>query len=161
MALLLKILQGNGKRINLRVLALSINAWMLAGAVLFLMAVLSDLLTAAYAEDQGKWEFMHAMITGPHWYQVVIPFIVYAILPQMMWFRKLRRNIIISLLIVLVWFGAFYTVRYITQLEGIKIPLPDLGIQALFSQYGMKIFIQAILISVTYLFIVKKEKSIG
>lgn len=154
---LIKIFQRTTSRINFRIIALSLNLWILVGGTLFLISILLDLFNAAFSEDQDKWLFMLGMITGHHWFQFIIPLFGYAILPQILWFKKLRQTIFSSILIVVAWFASYYLVIYLTKMEGSMVTIADLSIPELLNDYGMKIIAVAFLVIVTYWIFFRKK----
>ena len=112
LVLLLKIFKANTRNPDLDILINSLNILLLTGSLLFLISMLINFYRVTIADDPMERDFMMALATGQNWYQMAIPSIVYAILPNLLWFNKLRKTIYSSGLIVLCWFITFYAVEY-------------------------------------------------
>jgi hypothetical protein len=78
---------------NMDVLVLAVNNVLLIAAMLYLLVVvlsLSQLLMASYAgAEQERYRWL-TRITGPYWFGWWLPVIVKVIIPQALWFEKLR-----------------------------------------------------------------------
>ena len=107
-----KIFNFNLIQLYIDALIVAINKMMLCGAVLFLIAMGANYYHAVNSGNPMERDFMIGLLTGPHWFQLIIPVIMYALLPQVMWIRKLVNNIYSSMAIVASWFISFYLIRY-------------------------------------------------
>jgi hypothetical protein len=90
----------------------SLNLVLLSGSILFLLAFLTDNYLSFHSQERLGWEFMVGVLTGPHWYQIVLPVFGYAVLPQMLWWARLRRSVYSSFTIFLFWlFGYLFIIQ--------------------------------------------------
>ncbi len=105
------------KYTDVKSLVITINILLLVGSIMFLTGTIINFYRALIAGDPMERDFMIGLATGPHWYQIVVPLLVYAIFPIILWIRKLRETIYSAGLIVLSWFIAFYFLVYLTYNE--------------------------------------------
>jgi hypothetical protein len=91
------------------------NNLLLTGGMLFALAFAADLLTKFNSTGNDNADFMREILSGPHWYQYVFPIIIYLVLPQVEWSRKIRSNIFISLFIVVTWIITYIIIYYLSR----------------------------------------------
>lgn len=89
-------------------LSLTTNILLLAGAFVFLAALISNTIYTWQSGNTEGIQFMLSALTGVHWYQFVIPVFNFGILPNVLWFKKAQRSLYSSGLILLVWIISYY-----------------------------------------------------
>lgn len=90
------------------------NMLMLLGGILFLLAMAVNIFTAWYSENEFEREMIITILTGPNWYQVVIPILTFGILPQLLWIKKLRETIYSSFNIIILSFIGTILVNHLS-----------------------------------------------
>ena len=103
------------RQFNLSCLTIAINSCLLIGGTLFLSTIIINMGKAWYSGNESERDFLISMITGPHWFQLVIPIFNYALLPNLMWFKNLRKSIFVSFALVICWYTSFFVMNYLTN----------------------------------------------
>lgn len=146
---LLVIFKVKSGKVNFVSLVLAANLLLLIGGILFLLTIISNTLHAWFSENEFEREMIISMITGPNWFQIVIPVFTYGLLPQTMWIGKLRSTIYSSFIIVMLWFGSYFLVDYLSH-GSININFPS-------SEYSKKAVLFIALLTVFYFIILKSR----
>jgi hypothetical protein len=114
--------------IDVALLIRATNILLLITGLIFLVALISDSVIKILTDDTEGKEFIMSMLLGPHWYQVVLPLINYAILPQLEWRKANRNSIILSMVIVTIWLGSLWIIyskakaeRFITSFPSVDV----------------------------------------
>ena len=58
---------------------------------------------------------MISVATGSHWFQFVIPFIVFGLLPNILWIKNFRKSMYAPLFIVICWFASYFIIHYLSE----------------------------------------------
>ncbi len=77
----------------LRQLIVFSNVLLLSGAVLFLLITLCDFLIQVRSSDEYEQYVLLNRITGPYWFAYWGAVLCKGWLPQLLWFKRLRRSI--------------------------------------------------------------------
>ncbi|HLG34101.1 MAG TPA: hypothetical protein VI757_04415, partial [Bacteroidia bacterium] len=112
---LLIIFKVKSGKANFVSLVLAANILLLAAGILFLVTIIANTWLAWNSGNEFERDFIISIATGPNWYQIMIPVFVYGILPQAMWFAKLRRTIFSSLILIILWFASYFMVAYLSH----------------------------------------------
>jgi len=112
---ILIIFKINFGKLNFDSLVTAANFLLLIGGMLFLITIICNTLYAWNSGNEFERDFIISTATGPNWFQIGIPFLVYGLLPQLMWIGKLRKTIYSSFVIVVLWFGSYFLVDYLSH----------------------------------------------
>lgn len=93
------------------------NILFLISGVIFTLGFLLDNILSTLSEGSEKIDFIINLLSGPHWYQYVIPVINFAVLPHLLWSSKLRQTIYTSFGIVIIWILTYYVTYALTKAE--------------------------------------------
>jgi hypothetical protein len=91
------------KNFKLPCIVLSANILLLSGSILFLIVITFNFFMTQYSGNESEKEFFISIITGPHWFQFVIPLINFAILPEILWIKKIRNSFFPSFIVIIWW----------------------------------------------------------
>lgn len=110
----LVVIKINFKKFDINGVIKTANMLLLLAATLFLLPMAVNIFTAWYSENEFEREMIITILTGPNWYQVVIPILTYGILPQLLWIKKLRSTIYSSFNIIILSFIGTLLVNYLS-----------------------------------------------
>ena len=110
-----------------------------------------------FSEDDFERNFIISLATGPNWFQFFLPIFNLGFLPNLMWFKNLRRTIYTSFVIVTWWHLSFYLIRYLT-IRKMSHPSHDSHTDFLTAEYFEKGFIFSVLLLIIYLILNRKNK---
>ena len=88
---------------------------MLSAAILFLTSISVNTLLTIKSGNSDELNFMISVATGSHWFQFVIPVILYGLLPNVLWIKSFRKSIYIPLFIVISWFASYFIINYFSE----------------------------------------------
>jgi hypothetical protein len=160
LVLLLLILKAFRKEIkmidNLRLINAIGNTLLLSSVIYF-----SDLAVWLYRAILSGGEYEQYVITsrfvGPYWWAFwIFLFLPYWLLPQILWIRKFRRNIIFLLIITLIWELSF-TIRMYTPYYGNSEW--SLYFHAEWTEYLIHLLCYLPVVFVAYLIVYSKKRS--
>lgn len=80
--------------------------------VVFFAIVIANISFARWNNNESERDFIIAFINGPHWYQIVIPFVNYGILPLLLFIPALKRNFYSAFVIALLWIVSIQWLNY-------------------------------------------------
>lgn len=145
--------------LNLSCLTISANVLLLTGGVLFLAAMAINTGKAWYSGNESERDFVIILVTGSHGFQFVIPIINYALLPNLMWFKNLRKSIHASFVLVICWHLSFFLIKFLSGRS--EQPYVNHASHAEFpwAEYSGKAAAFVILLTLSYIFVLKQNKS--
>lgn len=111
---LFKLFDVSIKYPDFNLLIKAMNTLMLTGAIMFMTGIIANYYMMSHSENPMDKEFMVNLITGPHWFQLAIPVLLYGVLPNMFWIKKLRNSINTAMILVVSWFAGFYLIDYLS-----------------------------------------------
>lgn len=88
------------------------NVLLLMGGVMFSLAMIISISNTWLNGDEFGKSAMIDMISGPKWFQFVLPVLVFGLLPHAMWVFKFRHSVQASMGIVMAWFLSYFTIVY-------------------------------------------------
>lgn len=133
------------------------NSLLLMGGILFFLTIAINLFVAWQSENEFELQAFISIATGAHWFQFMIPIFSFAFLPNILWIKRLRKSINASFLLVICWYLSKFMVDYLTLAEEInpshhsslgKIPM---------TEYFEKSIVFAILFTVTFMIVNRKQ----
>jgi hypothetical protein len=105
--------------INKPVLIRAANYMLLLGSVIPLFLLLTVLISACFADEYDRYTYLNRLF-GPYWFAYwFFVFIPYGLLPQLLWLKRLRRSIIASFIIIMIW----GLLTFVTIIPGLYIKL--------------------------------------
>jgi hypothetical protein len=78
--------------LNMSVLVIAINCILLLAAIMYLCSILM-LIYTEYAEPDRWRTTIFARATGPYWWAMWFQFMIFLIIPQALWVKKLRASV--------------------------------------------------------------------
>ncbi len=145
-------------RIEWPVLIVSLNLSMLTGGVFFLSAFIGDTVSTLVREGVAGLDFMLSIATGVHGYQLILPLFVYAVLPQILWFRKIRNSVYSSFLIVISWWLSYYIISYLNGKENSGFSQQPLDIKTLILGYSWQTLVLIPYVAGIYFYVLIRKK---
>ena len=112
---ILEILNIKYTKPNLNILILTINLIMLSASLLFLTSISINTLLTIKSGNSDELNFMISIATGSHWFQFVIPVLLYGLLPNILWIKNFRKSIYIPFFIVICWFASYFIIHYLSE----------------------------------------------
>ncbi len=112
---ILEILNIKYTKPNLNILILTINLIMLSASILFLTSISINTLLTIKSGNSDELNFMISVATGSHWFQFVIPIILFGLLPNILWIKNFRKSIYIPFFIVICWFASYFIIHYLSD----------------------------------------------
>ena len=123
--------------------------------LVFFAIVIANISFARFNNNEAERDFIISFINGPHWYQVVLPFFNYGILPLLLFIPALKRNFNVAFVIALFWIISIQWLNYQANVFNYR-PGFEQNIQ--WSEFGAKISLFAgIYLLALMLFLNKKE----
>ena len=156
---LLKVFHISSSRFNINALVLAMNLVLLTAGVLFLTTFIVDTVMSLTADYEFGMSLILGFISGPHWFQFAIPFLIYAILPNVLWSGKNRSTIYSTMIIESIWYGSYFLVDFLNNRDGTIMPAQNIDVQIPIAAYAEKALIFIASISLVYLFISKRKHS--
>jgi hypothetical protein len=138
------------KQLKLSTVIISANVLLLIGGTLFLGVMTTNLSMSWYHGNEFEKDFLVNVITGPHWFQFVIPLLNFALLPHLMWFKKLRSITTVSVLLVTWWIVSNYYINYLSNNERLIHSVHDLHTGFFTIEYVEKAIIFIALLTITF-----------
>jgi hypothetical protein len=138
------------KQLKLSTVIISANVLLLIGGTLFLCVMTTNISMSLYHGNDFEKDFLVNAITGPHWFQFVIPVLNFALLPHLMWFKKFRSTTTVSLLLVAWWIVSNYYINYLSKKESVIHSAHDLHTGFFTIEYVEKAIIFIALLTITF-----------
>lgn len=104
--------------------------------LVFFAIVIANISFARYNNNEAERDFIISFINGPHWYQVVIPFINYGVLPLLLFIPAFKRNFNVAFGIALFW---IISIQWLNYQANIFNNRPGFEQNMNWSEYGTKI----------------------
>ncbi|MBK5285794.1 MAG: hypothetical protein JJE25_10365 [Bacteroidia bacterium] len=113
---LLHILKIHFGKVKFDSIVSTVNLLLLFGGILFLVTIISNTWRTWNSENDFEREMIVSIVTGPQWFQVIIPVFSYGLLPHVMWIRKFRNSIYSSFIIVIFWILKYFFIAYLSNI---------------------------------------------
>jgi hypothetical protein len=91
--ILLKFTKLFDNKINTNILVTATNWLLLFAATVYLILFASEIFVSYYSQNEYEQFAVSNRIFGPYWFAFAIRAFIYILLPQMMWFKKVRASI--------------------------------------------------------------------
>lgn len=95
---LLKFSKVSIKAIDIKTLINATNWLLLLAGSIYLIVLTSEIFIAYYSQNEYEQYAVSNRIFGPYWFEFAIQAFVYMLLPQMMWFKKVRTSVIATII---------------------------------------------------------------
>jgi hypothetical protein len=112
---ILSLFRKNSNEKLINYIILSLNNMLLIAGLFFLFTIITNTTMAWYNQNEFEKQIIISSIQGPKWYQYVIPTFNFALLPNILWFKKIRSSIYFSFCIVLFWIITSNIVGYLSK----------------------------------------------
>jgi molybdopterin-containing oxidoreductase family membrane subunit len=149
--LVLQVFNLGFRNLNFRTLALSLNILLLISGILFLLTIGVNACFAWFSGNEFEKEIIISVATGPTWFQFMIPFFIYGVVPHFLWIPKFRRTIYSTGIIVVMWFAAYFITAWLSHVKS--------SFNILTIEYVEKAALFILMLVVSYFFIDRKIKA--
>jgi hypothetical protein len=152
----LQLFRSHRLSVNFDSAIIASNTLILSSGFFFLCSIISNTTMAWTSGNESERNLIISFVTGPHWYQFIIPVFNYGILPNFMWFKKFRKSIALSFSIVSWWLLSSYVISSLDK-NNSKTHI-YLSEKFPFEEYAWKLAIFLVLFLIVYRFVLRKQK---
>lgn len=133
----------------------SVNYALLSGSVFYIMLILIDIVMSFSASEFDQYTVLNRYV-GAYWL-AIWPFMIvpYGILPQILWFRKLRSSTTASMIVIVYWwFSSLIRIvpHFLARSWDVLIYFDYPGLL-------LKVIIYIVIIGSLYFFLARKERN--
>jgi len=152
--ILLKFTKLFGNRIDIRILVTATNWLLLFAATVSLILFTSEIFVSYYSQNEYEQFAVSNRIFGPYWFTFAIQASIYFLLPQMMWFKKVKVSIAATMLWALLAYALIALVYY-SEHNGAFISFSP---STTLLSYLKSLIIFIALLAIVYFMLLKRER---
>ncbi|MEO3408581.1 hypothetical protein AAFN85_31995 [Mucilaginibacter sp. CAU 1740] len=124
--------------------------------MLFILSLLSQVFIAYYSQNEYAQFSFSNRLAGPYWLDIWLTEVLsFMILPQILWIKKLRKSLPVSMIIVGIWIALYFVKQALIAYQAWNIEF-----RITYSEYIIQAVVYVGLLLAAYLIIQRKNSNL-